>query len=117
MIAEILKVLIPAAILFEVIEHVVFPVAWAVAARRKKSPCGVESMPGKTVEVKEWLKTSGRVFVEGELWRAEAPEPLQPGDRAVVQTVDGLVLKILPAGSESPPDSIEITLKREQDHS
>jgi membrane protein implicated in regulation of membrane protease activity len=36
----------------------------------------------------------GRVFFEGELWMTVSGDPLGPGDKAVVQKLEGLVLKI-----------------------
>jgi len=83
-------------ILFELIEHVVFPLFWFIKGRKKKSVCGVAGMLGKVGEVKQWQKTEGQVFVNGELWQAVSDAPLLPGDRVVIQNVGGLTLGVKP---------------------
>ena len=83
-------------ILFELIEHVVFPLFWFIKDRKKKSVCGVAGMLGKVGEVKQWQKTEGQVFVNGELWQAVSDAPLLPGDRVVIQKVEGLTLGVKP---------------------
>jgi membrane-bound ClpP family serine protease len=94
MITQILTILIAGYILFEVIEHVLFPLIWFIVNRNRKSLCGNEGMVGKMAEVKSWQGGEGRVVVEGEIWNAASDDHLKPGDRAVVQKVDGLVLRI-----------------------
>jgi len=101
MITDIVMVLIAGYILWELVEHVLFPLVWLVVSRNRKSPCGKEGMPGKTVEVKSWKDGEGRVLVEGELWNAASDDRLQPGDRAIVQRVDGLVLRIASSRNDS----------------
>jgi len=83
-------------ILFELIEHVVFPLFWFIKDRKKKSVCGVAGMLGKVGEVKQWQKTEGQVFVNGELWQAVSDAPLLPGDRVVIQNVGGLTVGVKP---------------------
>lgn len=83
-------------ILFELIEHVVFPLFWFIKEGKKKSVCGVAGMLGKVGEVKQWQKTEGQVFVNGELWQAVSDAPLLPGDRVVIQKVEGLTLGVKP---------------------
>lgn len=81
-------------ILFELIEHVFFPLLWFIKGRKIKSICGVTGMLGKVGEIKQWQKTSGKVFVNGELWQAVSTTPLVPGDRVVIQNVKGLTLEV-----------------------
>ena len=81
-------------ILFELIEHVFFPLLWFIKGRKRKSICGVTGMLGKVGEIKQWQKTSGKVFVNGELWQAVSATPLVPGDRVVIQNVKGLTLEV-----------------------
>jgi len=100
MITHILTVLIVGYILFELIEHVLFPLVWSFVIRNRKSLCGNEGMLGKMVEVRSWQDGEGRVLVDGELWNAASDDHLQPGDRAIVQRVDGLVLKIASSKSD-----------------
>lgn len=94
MTTNLLTVLIVGIVLFEIIEHILFPLVWSFVIRNRRSLCGIEGMQGKDVEVKSWQGGEGRVFVDGELWKAESDDHLKPGDRAVVQKVDGLVLKV-----------------------
>ena len=94
MVGNIWVILIVGIVLLELIEHILFPLVWACFARNRKSPCGVDGIPGKLVQVKDWHDGRGRVLLEGELWKAVCSEPLQPGDTAIVTSVDGLILTV-----------------------
>jgi membrane-bound ClpP family serine protease len=83
-------------IVFELIEHVVFPLFWFIKDRNKKSKYGVTGMIGKVVEIKQWDKTEGRVLVNGELWRAVCEVPLPQGSKAMILDIEGLTLKLKP---------------------
>ena len=93
---EVIITLVIGFIVFEFIEHVVFPLFWSVKNRKKRSVCGVTGMLGNVAKVKQWEKTEGQVFINGELWRAVSDVPLSPGDRAVIQHMEGLILKVKP---------------------
>jgi len=93
-ITNILIILIVGFALFELIEHVIFPLVWYIIVRKRKPLCGIESMVGKEVRVKKWLKKGGWVFINGELWKASSDDYLLPGDRAVIEKVEGLVLLV-----------------------
>ena len=95
-IKNIIVALIIGLIVFETIEHVVFPLFWFAKNRKKKSLCGAEGLLGRVVEVKQWEKTKGRVFVNGELWSAISDVPLAKGDKAVIEDVKGLILRVKP---------------------
>jgi len=82
-----------------VIEHVIFPLVWLALGRKKTSLSGPESMVGKVVEVKEWHRREGRVFVEGELWQAVGNGFFAEGEKAIVEGIAGLELKIKPLGN------------------
>ena len=56
-----------AFLVFEFIEHVVFPLIWFIKDRDKRSNYGVTGMIGKVVEIKRWDKTEGQVLINGEL--------------------------------------------------
>ena len=88
--------LVTGIILFELIEHVVFPLFLFIKNRKSKSVCGVSAMLGEEAEVKQWQKNEGKVFLKGELWNAVSEVPLLPGDRVVIQNVDGLTLSVIP---------------------
>ena len=66
----IILTLVIGFVLFELIEHVVFPLFWLIKDRKRESVCGVPGMLGKVGEVKRWRKNEGQVFVNGELWQA-----------------------------------------------
>ena len=83
-------------LLFEFIEHVIFPLIWYIRDRKKKSVCGVTGMLGKIGEIKSWDESAGQVFVNGELWRAVSDSPLSTGDSVVIQDVDGLTVRVIP---------------------
>ena len=93
---NVLIVVIVAFVLLEIIEHLVVPLIGFLLSRKKESICGAEGMVGLVVEVKQWSTTKGQVFVNGELWRALSDVPLLTGDKAVVQNVGGLTLRVKP---------------------
>ncbi len=94
MIKTIILTLVIGVFLFELIEHVVFPLVWFLKGRKRKSVCGASGMLGKVGEVKQWKKNEGKVFVNGELWKAVSGVPFSPGDRVVIQKVEGLTLEV-----------------------
>ena len=82
-----------AFLVFEFIEHVVFPLIWFIKDRNKRSNYGVTGMIGKVVEIKRWDKTEGQVLINGELWNAVCEISLQEGSKAVILDIEGLTLK------------------------
>ena len=80
----------------ELIEHIIFPIAWSIFKGRKKSTYGVMGMIGKDVEIRRWNNTEGQVLINGELWSAVCEIPLPVGGKAVVQGIEGLTLKLKP---------------------
>lgn len=80
----------------ELFEHIAFPIVWSILKGRKRSTCGVEGMIGKTVEIRRWHKTKGKVLFKGELWSAVCEVPLPVGTKAVVQDIEKLTLKLKP---------------------
>jgi len=81
-------------IAFELLEHIIFPIFWFVFKGKKKSVYGITGMIGKTVEIKKWEHTTGQVLINGELWKAISEAPLQVGDKAIIQEVEGLTLRL-----------------------
>jgi len=90
-------------LLFELMEHVVFPLIWLIKDRKRKSICGVTGMLGKVGEISSWKASEGHVFVHGELWGAISEFPLSVGDQVVVQRVDKLVLIVAPQFPQTDP--------------
>ena len=93
---NIVVTLVLVVIVFEIFEHIIFPLFWSFMNRRRKPVTGAEGMIGKVVDVREWEKTEGRVFVNGELWNAVSIVPFAKGDKAIVERVEGLTLKVRP---------------------
>jgi len=94
MLKEIIITLVAGFVIFEIIEHVVFPLVWSFVQRRKVSPCDVSSMIGKTGEIKQWKDLEGKIFINGEIWNAKSGSPLLQGDKAIIERVEGLVLTV-----------------------
>jgi membrane-bound serine protease (ClpP class) len=94
MLKEIIITLVAGFVIFEVLEHVVFPLVWSFAQRRKGSVCDVFSMIGKVGEVKQWQELGGKIFINGEIWNARSDAPLFQGDKALIQKVEGFVLTV-----------------------
>ena len=69
-------------------------VVLATRTRSLKKLGGIEGMIGETGLVKEALNPQGRVLVHGELWEAEADNPINEGERVQVDLVEGLRIKV-----------------------
>lgn len=93
---KVILILVMAYVLYEFVEHAILPLIWLITKKRKRSLTGESGMIGLEAEVKEWEGNKGKVFVHGELWRAESDAPLKPGDKAFVQSLKGLTLKVKP---------------------
>jgi hypothetical protein len=100
MLKSVMIVLGIGVVLFEFLEHVIFPLIWFVKDRKRTSVCGMTGMLGKVGEIKYWDESEGQIFIHGELWRAVSEFPLSMGDRAVIQNVDGLTLRVMPCKEE-----------------
>ena len=59
-----------------------------------KPRTGDKGLIGEVGVVKEGLAPGGKIFVHGELWNAEAPEPIEAGAKVRVIGMDHLVLKV-----------------------
>jgi membrane-bound serine protease (ClpP class) len=72
----------------------VFLVRIAIRARRNKVMTGPDALVGTLGIAQETLAPRGQIMVHGELWFAEAPEPINPGDTVKVRAVRGLTLLV-----------------------
>jgi membrane-bound serine protease (ClpP class) len=106
-IKNIIVILVIGFILFEFIEHIVIPVVFSFIKREKKSVSGINSLVGEVVEVRQWEETEGQVFIKGELWRAVSDVPLMKGDKAIIQNMEGLTLKVKPLEDSIPQEKID----------
>ena len=89
---------------FEVIEHVVLPLFWFAARGRQKPASGRAATTGKTGVVRRWAGNEGQIEIQGELWRAVSDGSLPIGCKVVVQSIEGLTLKVR-LREMSPPDA------------
>lgn len=96
MIIKVLLFIILAYVLFEFLEHAVLPLFWLILKKKKRAVTGPSGLIEEVGEVKEWSGKEGKIFIHGELWWATSEEPLSPGDKAVVQNVQGLTLTVKP---------------------
>jgi membrane-bound serine protease (ClpP class) len=94
MVKEIIITLVAGFVIFEFIEHVVFPLVWSFVQRRKGSMCDLSIVIGKIAEVKQWQNLEGQIFINGEIWNARCDIPLLQGDKAVIEKVEGFVLTV-----------------------
>ena len=60
--------------------------------RHKKVETGVEYLIGQTASVTSWNKGKGKVFIDGEDWRAKGPENLKAADIVVVSAYNKMTL-------------------------
>jgi membrane-bound serine protease (ClpP class) len=73
------------------------------AQRGTPGRTGHAELIGAVAEARTALDPEGQVWIEGALWRARlrgGAGPLRPGDRVVVEAIDGLTLMVDPA---APP--------------
>jgi membrane-bound serine protease (ClpP class) len=76
---------------------IILGIGYVVAReRRNRATTGAEGIVGEVGEVREAIAPGkpGKVFVHGEIWRAVSTDPLSPGARARVQSINGLELQV-----------------------
>jgi len=75
----------------------IFVVGKGLAAQRRPAKSGREEMIGKTVSAESHIDfAGGRVFIEGETWKAVSEVPVETGQTVQVTGIDGLTLKVKP---------------------
>ena len=88
-----LKFIIPVAIGLSSI--FIFLIVIAVRAHMRRVHTGKEGLVGEIGVAQSDLKPEGRVFVHGELWKAEASEEIPKGTKVkVLEVMNNLVLKV-----------------------
>lgn len=102
MVIEILVAIVAVVVLFELLEHVIVPLAGARAGRRGRPLTGAEGMVGRQAEVRRWSGGSGTVLVHGELWQAESGSQLRVGDTVTIVEIENLSLVVAPAQGDEP---------------
>jgi membrane-bound serine protease (ClpP class) len=75
----------------------IFFVSKGISAQFLPKRSGVETMIGKTVSAQSRIDTAGgKVFIEGELWKAVSETPVEAGQNVEVTGLEGLTLKVKP---------------------
>lgn len=69
--------------------------AWV--SHKRTVVTGIGQLVGMTAVVESWEGKGGYVLVNGERWRAVAPEPMGSGQEVTVADVRGLTLDVVPA--------------------
>jgi membrane-bound serine protease (ClpP class) len=79
-----------------------FALTKAAQARRMPATVGAHRLVGETAHV----RSEGLVFVDGELWHAQAADgtTLEPGERVVVEAVDQEGLRLTVGSPETAPE-------------
>lgn len=100
----------PALITLGVLSFIsVYFVTRKVVAAHRDEPVrtGAEEMVGSAAEARTSLDPEGQVWTGGALWRARLADgtaAVRPGDRVVIEAVDGLTLLVRPAPSTETAD-------------
>ncbi len=68
--------------------------ALAFRSQTRKTLTGAEGLIGDTGRATTDINPEGKVFIEGELWNAEAEEPILSGEDVRVVSVENLKLKV-----------------------
>src|SRR4030043_2273846 len=88
-----LNIIIPLAVGLSLI--FLFLMFLVVRAHSKKAFTGKEGLVGEIGTAQTDLSPDGKVFVHGELWNAEAPEPIAKGSRVrVTKVLDSLKIRV-----------------------
>lgn len=88
-----LQFVIPVVLGFSLI--VIFLVTLVLRAHTRRSSTGREGMIGETGTARTDLEPSGKVFVHGEIWDAEAEEPVRAGEKVeVIKVLEGLKIRV-----------------------
>jgi len=74
---------------------VVFLLTLVIRAHARRSVSGREGMIGEIGMARTDLSPAGKVFVHGELWEAEAGEPIRVGEKVkVIEVLGGLKIRV-----------------------
>lgn len=102
------RVSVPLVVTVALLMAAAFLTVLTFVLRAQRRPVGVggAALIGRVGEVREALDPAGQVQVAGELWSAEVEDgglPVPVGGRVVVDSLDGLRLRVRPWGSEERP--------------
>jgi membrane-bound serine protease (ClpP class) len=72
----------------------IFAMGMAARAQRRKVTTGDKGLIGKEGIARTQLNPEGDVFIHGEIWRAEADETIEKGEKVIVTGVENLTLRV-----------------------
>ncbi|HUF53976.1 MAG TPA: nodulation protein NfeD [Dehalococcoidia bacterium] len=85
---------------------VIFVFVNMLRIRGMPAQVGLETVVGRVVTARSALAPRGFVFMDGEMWRAEAEDgDIQAGDRVIITQIKGLKLKVRKPTDEPEGDS------------
>jgi membrane-bound serine protease (ClpP class) len=70
-----------------------------IQAQRRRPVIGKRAMIGDRAVVVRVGGDAVEVEYEGEIWRAISPEPLHQGQQVIIESVEGLILRVVPLKS------------------
>jgi len=71
-----------------------FALGFAIRAHKRKVTTGNKGLVGEEGVARTALNPKGDVFIHGEIWKAEADQPIKKGERIIVTGVEHLTLKV-----------------------
>ena len=79
-------------LIFEVVEHLLMPLYWAVRGKKSRLHHGPTAIEGRLAKVVHWEGGKGKVKIDGELWQAKSREAILKDETVTVKKMDGLTL-------------------------
>ncbi len=90
-----LKIVLPVVLGISAI--ILFLLKLVVRAQRQPAATGAQTLIGAQAIAATDLSPSGQVFLQGELWSAQATGPVRKGDPVTIIGIEGLTLRVAPA--------------------
>ena len=72
----------------------IFAMSMAIRAQRRKVTTGDKGLVGEVAVARTPLHPEGDVFIHGEIWKAEADQSIEKGEKVIVTGVEKLTLKV-----------------------
>jgi membrane protein implicated in regulation of membrane protease activity len=74
----------------------VVEITWGLRLARRRSSVGAQTLIGREAVVVRELDTEGQVAIDGERWKARSATEVPVGAKVVIESIDGLTLKVRP---------------------
>lgn len=87
-----LSVIVPTVILVSAV--FILAISFAAKAIMSKPISGEEGLIGKIGVAETTIAPEGKVFIHGEIWKAESEEPVKKKEKVEVVKVEGLMVKV-----------------------